>query len=57
MAKGRTGQPIRRGDPKLRCRLEFDLPVAPFFSFAIVRFGFVLIWKLPTAPRALQRTS
>src|SRR3954468_5226308 len=27
-----------------------------FFYFAIAGFGFVLIWKLPTASRALQPT-
>jgi hypothetical protein len=56
MAKGRTGQPIRHAHPKLGWRVGIDLPVAPFFSFAIVWFGFVLIWNLPTAARALQPT-
>jgi hypothetical protein len=40
MAKERTGQPFP----------------SDFFYFAIARLGFVLIWKLPTAARALQPT-
>jgi hypothetical protein len=40
MANERTGQPI-----------PFN-----FFYFAIARAGFVLIWKLPTAAPAVQRT-
>jgi hypothetical protein len=40
MANERTGQPIP----------------PDFFYFAIARAGFVFIWKLPTAARALQPT-